>query len=346
LAETAPDAATIAFKYLHYQDSQPGADRIRVTSPAVELVAPFANDWSFSASHVVDTISGASPRFHTEAFAKLSDKRHGTALGLAHYSDNLTLNLGLTYSEESDYVSRGVSGAAAWESADKNTTWNVGANYLNDTIDPVNHIVLDQHKRTSELAAGVTRVLTQRDIVQAMLGYSHGRGYFSDPYKIFDRRPRERDHQTLLLRWNHYLAATGGTGRMTYRYYRDTFGIRAHTAGLEYVQPCAHGWTVTPAMRFYTQTAADFYVEHDASRDPFPTNPPAGALYSTEEQRLSAYGGVTLGLKVARQVGRWTVDLKLEDYRQRTSWAMFGRGSRNLAPFQARTLQAGAAYAF
>jgi hypothetical protein len=346
LAEAAPESATIAFKYLHYQDSQPGKDRIRVTAPAVELMTPFAGNWSFSATHVVDTISGASPRFHTEAFAKLEDKRHGTDVGLARYSDNLTLNLGLSYSAEHDYVSRGVSAGAALESDDKNTTWNVGANYLNDTIDPSNHVVRDERKRTYELSAGVTQVLTQRDIVQAMLGYANGRGYFSDPYKVFDRRPRTRDHETLLLRWNHYLARTGGTSRLSYRLYRDTFGIRSHTASAEYVQPVGAGWTLTPAVRLYTQSAADFYVEHDANMDPFPTNPPAGAKYSTEEQRLSAYGGVTLGLKVAKQIGRWTIDVKLEDYRQRGSYTWFGSGSRNLAPFQARMLQAGLAYQF
>jgi hypothetical protein len=346
LAEAAPDAATIAFKFLHYQDSQPGKERIRVTAPAIELMTPFAGNWSLTATHVIDTISGASPRFHTQAFAKLEDKRHGTDIGLARYSDNMTLNLGMTYSEEHDYVSRGVSAGAAFESEDKNTTWNVGANYLHDTIDPTIGLVRDERKRTLELAGGVTQVLTQRDIVQLMLGYSNGRGYFSDPYKVFDKRPRQRDHETALLRWNHHLAATAGTSRLSYRFFRDTFGIRSHTLAAEYAQPLAHGWTLVPSLRLYTQTAADFYVEHDINSDPFPTNPPAGALYSTEEQRLSAYGALTYGLKVAKQFGHWTVDLKWEDYRQRGAWTLFGSGSKNLAPFDARMVQAGLSYQF
>jgi hypothetical protein len=346
LAEAAPDAATIAFKYLHYQDSQPGSDRIKVTAPAVEVTAPFAGNWSFSATHVIDTISGASPRFHTEAPARLQDKRHGTDIGLARYSDNVTLNLGLAYSAEHDYVSRGVSAGASFESEDKNTTWNAGVNYVHDTIDPSNHIVHDERKRTVDLAAGVTQVLTQHDIVQLMLGYSNGRGYFSDPYKVFDQRPRQRDHKTVLLRWNHHLARTGGASHLSYRFYRDSFGIKAHTIGAEYVQPLPGGWTLSPQVRLYTQTAADFYVEHDVNMDPFPTNPPDGARYFSEEQRLSAYGGRTLGLKVAKQIGHWTIDVKIEDYRQRGSWKWFGSGRRNLAPFEARMVQAGASFQF
>jgi hypothetical protein len=346
LAEAAPDAATIGFKYLHYQDSQPGKDRIKVTAPSFDLMVPFAGSWSASATHVIDTISGASPAYHTEVLKKLTDKRHGTDVGLAHYGDNLTLNLGLTYSAERDYVSRGVSAGFALESEDKNTTWNAGANYLHDTIDPSNHIEENERKRTFELSGGVTQVLTQHDIAQLVLGYSNGRGYYSDPYKIFDNRPRQRDHETVLLRWNHHLAPLGGTSQLSYRYYRDTFGIKAHTISAQYVQPFGNGWTVTPVLRLYTQTAADFYVEHDASRDPFPTNPPFGALYYTEEQRLSAYGGRTLGLKVARQFGQWTVDVKFEQFRQRGAWTWSGSGSRNLAPFDARMAQAGASYRF
>jgi hypothetical protein len=346
LAEAAPDAATIAFKYLHYQDRQPGVDRIKVTAPSVEVMLPFAGNWSFSALHVIDTISGASPAVHTMALKKLQDKRHGTDIGVARYSDNMTLNLGLSYSAERDYVSRGVSGAVSIESEDKNTTWNAGINYLHDTIDPSNHITRDERKRTVELAGGVTRVLTQHDIMQLMLGYSNGRGYFSDPYKVFDNRPRERDHETLLLRWNHYLPRAGATGRLAYRFYRDSFGIKAHTISAEYVQPLAGGWTLAPALRLYTQSAADFYVGHDPEMDPFPTNPPEGASYYTEEQRLSAYGGRTVGLKLARQIGQWTVDVKLEDYRQRGAWALFGSGSRNLAPFAARMVQAGVSRQF
>ncbi|MCG2583761.1 DUF3570 domain-containing protein [Massilia sp. TS11] len=345
-AEAAPESASIGIKYLNYQDRQPGVDRIKVTAPAVDLLLPFAGNWSFNASHVVDTISGASPAYHTEALSKLEDKRHGTDIGLARYSDNATLNLGLSYSQEHDYVSRGLSAGIALESEDKNTTWTYGVNYLRDTIDPSNHVVIGERKRTVDLAAGVTQVLTQADIAQVVLGYSRGRGYYSDPYKVFDERPQERDHFTVLLRWNHHISSLGATSRLAYRFYRDTFGIQAHTVTAEWVQPFGEGWTLTPSVRLYTQTAADFYVEHDTRMDPFPTNPPPGARYYTEEQRLSAYGGRTFGFKLAKQVGAWTLDLKLEDYRQRAAWTWFGSGSRNLAPFSARMLQAGASYQF
>ena len=41
-----------------------------------------------------------------------------------------------------------------------------------------------------------------------------------------------RNKTTLQLRWNHHLPATGGSARLSYRYFGDSFRVRAHTLGL------------------------------------------------------------------------------------------------------------------
>ena len=341
-AQSMPESASVALKYLSYQDSQPGADRVRVIAPAVELVVPFAGAWSLGAGHVIDTISGASPAFHTEALSKLRDRRRASDVSLSHYGENLTLSAGASFSSESDYISRGINGGASLTSEDKNTTWSGGINLLHDTINPSNRAVIDERKNVADLSFSVTQVMTQRDLIQLILGYSRGIGYFTDPYKTFDNRPRERNHTTLAARWNHYIAASGGTARLAYRHYRDTFSIRAHTFTTEYVQPLPAGWSVTPLLRYYTQSAASFYIDRDPASSPLPTNPPDDAVYFTEEHRLSAYGALTVGLKLAWQIDpHWSVDLKAERYEQRASWTLSGNGSPHLAPFMAVSYQIG-----
>lgn len=338
-AEAPPENGTLAFKYLDYQDSQPGANRVRVTAPEVSLMTPVGNAWSVSANHIVDSITGASPAYHTEALTRLHDQRRATDLSVTHYTDLTTATVGASYSAETDYVSRGLSLAGTLSTEDKNTTWNAGLNVLHDTIDPSNQIVTNERKNVIDLSLGWTQVLGTHDLAQLLVGHSRGKGYFSDPYKIFDQRPRTRNHNTVLLRWNHHLEASGGTSRLSYRYYQDSFAIHAHTLTAEYVQPLAGGWTLTPLLRLYSQSAADFYVEHDSNFDPFPTNPPATATYYTEEQRLAAYGARTLGLTVGKKLGLWSVDLRAQHYEQRSSWAWSSTGSRNLAPFRARIVQ-------
>ncbi|NDE70066.1 MAG: DUF3570 domain-containing protein, partial [Actinobacteria bacterium] len=70
-------------------------------------------------------------------------------------------------------------------------------------INPTNKVVIDEQKKIIDLIAGVTQVMTRNDLVQLTLRHSQGSGYYSDPYKAFDERPRSRDSNSFLVRWNH-----------------------------------------------------------------------------------------------------------------------------------------------
>jgi hypothetical protein len=346
-AESAPEKGLVSFKFLDYLDSQPGADRIRVRAPSLLVTTPLSGAWSLSGSLISDSISGASPAYHTSGLTHMADERHAAQAEATRYFANGTITLGGNHSSESDYVSSGLSLQGTRSSEDKNTTWSAGVGFNTDRINPTNGVVENEHKRTLDLLVGVTQVLGTHDIAQLDLGHSWGSGYFSDPYKVFDNRPRQRDHTTLLARWNHHFEATTGTLRSSWRYYDDSYGIRAHTFGFEYVQPLAGGWTVTPLLRVYTQSAARFYVNADPSTEPFPPNPPDGAAYYAEDQRLSAFGARTIGIKLAKQIGTsWMVDLKVERYQQRAAWRLFGSGSPDLQPFNARSIQVGLSHTF
>ena len=62
----------------------------------------------------------------------------------------------------------------------------------------------------------------------------------------------------------------------------------------------------------------------------------------SQDQRLAAFGARTLGLKVSKDIGRnWTVDAKLEHYRQSDSLRWSGKGSPGLQPLSARMWQVG-----
>lgn len=102
---------------------------------------------------------------------------------------------------------------------------------------------------------------------------------------------------------------------------------------------------MTPLLRLYSQSEADFYVAVGAveKADPTqPTPPPADAVYYSEDQRLSAFGAITLGLKVSKSLNQdWLVDLKYEEYEQRGKWSVYGNSDKGLAPFGARSIQVG-----
>jgi hypothetical protein len=367
-AETAPEKGTLSFKYLNYQERQQIAneagaggsnsgysnsgasafdDRIRVKASATNLMVPLNAEWSASGTLITDSISGASPAYHTQALSGMKDFRRAVDTSLTHYLPQGTLTVGLSHSGENDYVSRAMSVLVTQVSEDKNTTWSAGLGLNRDHIQPANFIVNHEHKKGADLLLGVTQVVSMNDIVQVNLGHYSGRGYFSDPYKIYDERPRERQHQTFQARWNHHVAEWGGTSRVAYRYYTDTWGIRSHTLDAEWVQRLGGDWRIAPQLRLYSQNAARFYVEVDPRIAPFPPSPSPSAAHYSEDQRLSAFGAITMGLKLTRQLSLDTaVDVKLEQYGQKAAWKLTGVGSQGLAPFYARSIQVGITHAF
>lgn len=357
-ADSAPERGLVGIKHLDYQenqgalDSQPAASRIHVNADQFLLVAPISGEWSLSGTYTADVISGASPASYTFTPVKMHDKRHALSADVTRYFPNGTVTVGANVSSESDYLSRGFSVNVTRSNESKNTTWAAGIGISTDDV----HSNLDHKvngtKQISDLLLGVTQVLTINDIIQLSLGMSNGRGdyfyngrsSFSDVYKTFDKRPADRNKNTLIIRWNHFFESTQGTVRSSYRYYTDSWSIKAHTLDVEYVQPLANGWTVTPLVRLYTQSAASFYVDSPPNFSPSPFGPDAfsTSTYYSEDQRVAAFGAHTLGLKVAKQLNAdWLVDIKYESYGQRASWRMFGTGSPNLAPFDARSIQIG-----
>ncbi len=345
-AETAPERGAVSVKYLYYKEDQPGLDRIALRAPSVSVLAPVAGEWTIGATATADDVSGASPRYHTavSGASRMHDLRKAGDVTVTRYLPHGTVSVGAAYSTEHDYQSRALSLQGTVASDDNNTTWALGVGGADDRIDPVNRVVAGAGRQTVNLLAGVTQVLTPRDIAQLTLTWSGGHGYYSDPYKFADNRPRTRDQATVLARWNHYDGA--GTARLSYRYYRDTYGVRAHTAGAEYVRELGGGWTVTPSARLYTQRAASFYFDpvYDAALGaPFPPGYVFGdGRLMSADQRLASFGALTLGVKVAKQVGKdWSVDVKAEAYRQRSAWRLFGHGSPGLDPMRAYSVQLG-----
>jgi hypothetical protein len=362
LAETAPEQGVVSLRYLHYEDSQPDLDRIKVTAPSIYVLAPIGTRWSVEASLVSDSVSGASPRYHTavSGASRMNDERHAGDVKVTRHMERSAWSVGLAASDENDYRSRAMSFELRLDSEDNNRSWNFGVGLARDRIGSTNNVDLDERKRTVEAMVGVTQAWTARDLVQLNLTLTRSRcddnpdpaiSCLNDVYKDPDIRPRHRNQAALLARWNHHFEGLGTTLRSSYRYYQDSYGIRAHTFGAEWVQPLGGRFTLTPSVRWYSQSAADFYYDPVYDPDvgePYPpgyfTNPPR---YISADQRLSAFGAVTLGLKAAVKFDAdWSADIKLERYGQRAGWRLGGAGSPGLADFNANIVQIGVSRLF
>ena len=358
-AETAPEQGVIALRYLQYKDQQdvevpyPGYTgtegrtfkRITVKSPSVYLMTPVGSGWTVEASAVTDTVSGATPRSYSDVSSAtpapgMNDYRKAGDVRISRHFSRGGVSVAASHSEEHDYRSSALSVEGRVATSDHNTTLTLGLAHAEDRINPVNQLVIDEARRTNEVIVGVTQALTATDLLQLNVTWADGEGYFSDPYKRNDRRPDHRSQGAALVRWNHFVAAVDATVRLGYRYCRDSFGIAAHTLDAAWVQPVTPWLWLTPSARYHTQRAAEFYVDPVLDAADYP-RPATSLLYATTDPRLSAFGGITAGLKAEVRWADWTGDVKYERYEQRSSWRGLGTGSPNVDNFQADSVQVG-----
>jgi Protein of unknown function (DUF3570) len=345
LAQLAPDPGLIALKYLDYRDWQPGADRMQVRTPSFYARKPLSDSLQAEGSIVYDSISGASPLYHNTLSGAsrlgVTDYRTAGDAKLTKYFDRVAVGVGAAISSERDYLSRALSLEVRVSSDDRNRTLAFGVGGASDRINSTNGVAEGKEKHTLDLLAGITQALSPEAIVQSTMTYSPGHGYYSDPYKAIDVRPDHRRIFAWLTRYNQHLSWLDATVNLTYRYLHDSFGSSSHTAEFAWNQPLPDGWSVVPSLRYYTQSAANFYFD-----PPFPQGFVFGQPYSADT-RLSAFGALTSGVSIVKRLpDGWSFDVKFDFYRQRSDWRLGGDGSPGLEPFSARWIQTGVSKTF
>ena len=339
-AELAPEAATVSLKSLSYRESQPGLDRVSVDALAANVVVPIGHQWSLDWTGVRDLVSGATPRKHTvvSSASHMSDQRFENGVKVTRYFERAAVGVNVSNSHEHDYTSNAWAIDGRLASDDQNTTFNAGFGRSNDDIHAYT-MSKAETKTSNDVMIGVTQAWSSLDLVQLNLTHKSASGFMTDPYKTADQRPDSRTASVVLARWNHHYLRRGTTVRSTYRYYNDSYGVSAHTVEAEYVMPMSQRLTLTPSGRYYAQRAASFYFDPN-------TGNPTGTYFSAD-QRLSAYGAVTIGVKADWTINRaWGVNAKYERYEQRSDWRITGKGSPGLDAFSATFLQLGLNYRF
>jgi len=344
-AQSAPDQGWVELKYLDYRDWQPGANRMSVRSPSLYAVKPLSDTLVIEGSLVYDSISGASPLYYNTLSGAsglgITDYRTAGDVKVTKYFGDAAIGVGGAVSSERDFLSRAGSVELRLFSEDRNRTWAFSFAGTNDRINPVNGVVVNAPRNTLDFLIGVTQALSSNSIVQSNITVSRGHGYYSDPYKPLDTRPDRRTVFAWLTRYNRYFGAADATLRLSYRYLHDSFGSNSNALEATWYQPLPDEWSVAPSLRYYTQSAADFYFD-----PPFPQGYVAGQDY-TADTRLSALGAFTPSIAVARSfAGGWRAGLKVAFYQQRASWRLGGNGSPGLEHFSARWIEAGISRSF
>jgi len=276
-------------------------------------------------------------------------------------SRSLRATFGGSFSNEYDYMHAGANATLARDFNQRNTTLSAGLSFAADTINPVGGAPIpfapmlppgssgnkagDESKTVADLLVGVTQVLGPRTLAQINYSLSRSTGYLNDPYKLisvvdpvtgdptpgpdsldlylFESRPDARTKHSLFVEVRRHLGRDIVDG--AYRFMTDDWGIQSHTLDFHYRWKQKGGY-LQPHLRYYTQSAADFYVVNLFDGDPLPA-------YATADYRLGEFDAYTLGLKYGRPAGdgkEWAVRV---EYYEQSGRAPPGSGVGSLADF-------------
>ncbi len=285
---------------------------MKVSEPLLWGKLQLDDVWEFEASGVLDMVTGASPELLTNVSGKpvqsvtgasVKDRRTTSDLRAKRRFGDFSLSVSRTVSNEHDYHSHAYSVQGELDLDQRLTTLALGIGRSDDRIGSSIDAALDEPRGTREYLAGVTQVLSPLSLVESTITVSRGEGWYNDPYKstltfypdrvlplfVTDTRPGHRNELAWLTRYRRRFPGRNATLQADYRYFRDDWGIRAHTLELAWQQDFGARWSVRSALRYYTQGAADFY-------SPVVPRPQPAVLSS--DQRLGAFGGLSPSLRV------------------------------------------------
>lgn len=246
----------------HTYDFELGVDHY--TSASSDMIDLKANS---SASH-------ADTRIYPSASWTIENEQKGTTFGA-----------GLNLSHEFDYQSYG--GNINFAKKTKNKSGEFGVKlftYLDNLklIYPVelrSGSFIPNHEKYPTAARNTfgssfsyTQIMSQRlqlaflmDLIyqDGYLGLPFHRVYFNDNSVHVENLPGKRFKVPIGLRANYFLG-DNIVLRGYYRYYKDDWGLDAHTFSLETSIKLSPFFSVTPFYRYYTQKAVDYFAAYQA----------------------------------------------------------------------------------
>jgi len=255
---------------------------ITVEGPSVLVQKKVGESFSFSAGYYEDMISSASIDVKLSA-SPYHETRKQENVGVEYLHGKTTYAMGYIHSKEPDYIANTTFYSISQDMFGDLTTVTLGYRRAWDEIfrdikQPDGEIVNDPtfHERADHrgYSLAISQILTRNLIADFNYELITDQGYLANPYRkirylspgqgqgftLADQvYPNTRTSNAASLQMKYYLpwrAAAAGS----YRYFRDTWGIVAHTVEADYTQPWRQ-WVFDGTVRWYTQTHADFYSD-------------------------------------------------------------------------------------
>jgi hypothetical protein len=277
---------------------------LTVEGPSILVRKSIGESLSATANYYVDAITSASVDVVVSGASQYKENREQKSIGLDYLRGKSMWSASYMESSENDYDastwSLGVSQDLFGDLTTVSFGYSQGRDHIGDSTDPTFHDDIERRN----YRVGLTQVLTRNALIALNFETVTEQGFLQNPYRSMryvntsgsytlaaETFPRTRTSNAGSARLKHYLPWRA-SGEAHYRFYADTWGLRAHTAGLEYTHPLDDGrWTFSGSYRFYSQNSADFF------NDLFPYQ--NAQNFMARDKETSALTGHTLGFGAA-----------------------------------------------
>ncbi|MDB4992903.1 MAG: hypothetical protein JWM74_335, partial [Myxococcaceae bacterium] len=265
-------------------------NHVHVASPGMtaSITSPTAG-WNLGGSYLVDFVTAASPDIVSMASRHFRETRHAASLNGGYKPGLYGLSAHTNVSSEPDYLSLSAGGAVTGDFKDKLITPRLAYSYSNDTIGKRDtpFDVFHNHLDTMEFEGSVTVVMSPTSVLMVGATLTTERGdqsklyryvptfspalagriptgatvdlvnFYRLPIRPVEQLPTERDRYALAGRFMHRF--TSATLRLEERLYTDSWGTKASTTDMRYIQDLGRYLRVWPHVRFNAQSGANFY---------------------------------------------------------------------------------------
>ena len=247
---------------------------VTIHGPSVLVRKKLAEKYSISANYYMDMVTSASIDVEVSGASEYKEERDQYSLGFDYLRGKTTYSLNYTNSEENDYEAQSASFGISQDLFGDLTTITMGFSKGWDVVRNSTDLSFEEDTERWSYRVGVSQILTKTLIATLGLEVITDEGYLNNPYRSFryvsptndqlwvlqqEIYPRTRTSNAVSLNAKYFLpyraALSGG-----YRYFTDTWGIRADTYELGYTHPVGP-WTFEIGYRYYTQGRADFYSD-------------------------------------------------------------------------------------
>lgn len=247
---------------------------VKISGPSLLARKRIGDSSSISANYYVDSITSASIDVVTSA-SRYHEKRTERSLGIDYLYDNVTMNLGYTRSEENDYLANTANFSISQDMFGDLTTVSMGYSRGWDTVGKRDQPDFAEDVTRQNYRLGLSQILTKNLVLDLGLETVTDEGYLHNPYRSVryldagspvgysfepEVYPRTHDSNAFSIKSLYYLPYRASVSA-EYRYFTDSWGVRANNYEIGYTHPTGKSWIFDLKYRLYSQSHADFYSD-------------------------------------------------------------------------------------